>query len=51
VEVAVRPGEQAARWLGYIGFDQIIDQRNAEPVIREVPAAAEARILAGWSLG
>jgi hypothetical protein len=26
---------KAARWLGYIPFDQIVDQRNAEPVIRE----------------
>lgn len=25
---------KAARWLGYIPFDQIVDQRNAEPVIR-----------------
>jgi hypothetical protein len=24
----------AARWLGYIPFDRIIDQRNAEPVVR-----------------
>jgi hypothetical protein len=23
-----------ARWLGYIDFEQIIDQRNAEPVVR-----------------
>ena len=27
---------KAARWLGYVGLDQITDQRNAEPVIREV---------------
>jgi hypothetical protein len=26
---------KAARWLGYIPFTQITDQRNAEPVIRE----------------
>ncbi|HEV8279806.1 MAG TPA: hypothetical protein VGQ26_29520 [Streptosporangiaceae bacterium] len=26
---------KAARWLGYIPFDQIVDQRNAEPVVRE----------------
>ena len=26
---------KAARWLGYIPFDQIRDQRNAEPVVRE----------------
>jgi hypothetical protein len=24
----------AARWLGYIPFDRIVDQRNAEPVVR-----------------
>ncbi|MGO9079902.1 MAG: hypothetical protein ACLQDY_12790 [Streptosporangiaceae bacterium] len=26
---------KAARWLGYIPFGQIVDQRNAEPQIRE----------------
>jgi len=26
---------KAARWLGYIDFDQIADQRNTPPVIRE----------------
>jgi hypothetical protein len=25
---------KAARWLGYIGFDRITDERNAEPVVR-----------------
>lgn len=25
---------KAARWLGYIPFDQIVDQRNAEPEVR-----------------
>jgi hypothetical protein len=25
---------KAARWLGYISFDQIFDQRNAEPTVR-----------------
>jgi hypothetical protein len=25
---------KAARWLGYIGFDRIVDHRNTEPVIR-----------------
>lgn len=24
----------AARWLGYVPFDQIVDERNAEPVLR-----------------
>ena len=31
---------KAARWLGYVPFDQVTDQRNAEPVIRNLPAAA-----------
>jgi hypothetical protein len=34
---------KAARWLGYVAFDKIIDARNAEPIIREhehsVPSA------------
>ncbi|MBQ0893695.1 hypothetical protein KBX37_11405 [Micromonospora sp. U56] len=25
---------KAARWLGYIPFDQIVDQRNSDPVVR-----------------
>jgi hypothetical protein len=25
---------KAARWLGYIDFDQVVDQRNAAPVVR-----------------
>lgn len=37
---------KAARWLGYVPFGQITDQRNAEPVIRILPAAAELQILA-----
>ena len=36
---------KAARWMGYVPFTQITDQRNAEPVIREVPAAAGKQIL------
>jgi len=40
---------KAARWLGYVPFDQVTDQRNAEPVVRILPAAAEEQILAGWS--
>jgi hypothetical protein len=36
---------KAARWLGYVPFGQIIDQRNAEPVIRIKPLAAEEQIL------
>ena len=23
---------KAARWLGLVGFDQIVDERNAEPI-------------------
>jgi hypothetical protein len=30
---------KAARWLGYVPFGQITDQRNAEPVIRFAQAA------------
>ncbi|MDQ3350858.1 MAG: hypothetical protein M3501_02685 [Actinomycetota bacterium] len=26
---------KAARWLGYIAFDRIVDQRNTPPVVRE----------------
>ena len=37
---------KAARRLGYVAFEQITDQRNAEPVIRILPAAAGAQILA-----
>ena len=36
---------KAARWLGYVPFEQVTDQRNAEPVIRILPAAAEEQIL------
>jgi hypothetical protein len=39
---------KAARWLGYVPFDQITDQRNTEPVIRILPAGAEPQILAGY---
>ena len=31
---------KAARWLGYIGFDQISDQRNSEPVVIEFAETA-----------
>ncbi len=30
---------KAARWLRYIPFDRIVDQRNDEPIIRRRPAA------------
>lgn len=32
---------KAARWLGHIGFDQIVDERNAKPVVRLVEEAPE----------
>jgi hypothetical protein len=32
---------KAARWLGYVPFEKIIDARNAEPIIRIWPASAE----------
>jgi hypothetical protein len=42
---------KAARWLGYIPFEQVTDQRNAEPVIRILPPAPEAQILVGYNGG
>ena len=36
---------KSARWLGYVPFAQIIDERNSEPVIRIRPPAAEEQIL------
>ena len=40
---------KAARWLGYIGFDRFVDQRNAAPVIHRsrALAAPETRVTAG----
>ena len=38
---------KAARWLGYVPFDQIVDERNAEPVIRIRPPVPPAEILGG----
>jgi hypothetical protein len=38
---------KAARWLGYVPFIQITDERNAEPVIRVLPAAPRELILPG----
>jgi hypothetical protein len=39
---------KAARWLGYIPFERIIDQRNAEPIIhRKVNVRPEARLSIG----
>jgi hypothetical protein len=35
---------KAARWLGYVPFGQITDQRNAEPVIRIAPPGPQPRI-------
>jgi hypothetical protein len=36
---------KAARWLGYFPFEQIVDERNAEPVIRIRPPEPSAEIL------
>ena len=36
---------KAARWLGYVPFEQVTDQRNAEPVVRILPAQAQEQIL------
>jgi hypothetical protein len=36
---------KAARWLGYVPFTQITDQRNAEPVIREFSRPAPGAYL------
>jgi hypothetical protein len=39
---------KAARWLGYIPFDRIIDQRNAEPIIhRKASLETETFISVG----
>jgi hypothetical protein len=37
---------KAARWLGYVPWDQIVDARNAEPVVRilERPGTAPSRL-------
>jgi hypothetical protein len=39
---------KAARWLGYVPFEQVTDQRNAGPVIRERPPEPEPAILTGY---
>jgi len=36
---------KAARWLGYVGFDQIYDKRNAAPVIKIRSRGAAAAYL------
>jgi hypothetical protein len=38
---------KAARWLGYVPFGQIMDQRNAEPVIRMAAPPPRPAIYAG----
>ena len=39
---------KAARWLGYVPFDRIIDQRNAAPIIhRKATLCPEARLSIG----
>jgi hypothetical protein len=39
---------KAARWLGYVPFTQVIDERNSELVIRVRPPAAQEQILVGY---
>jgi hypothetical protein len=42
---------KAARWLGYVGFNQIIDQRNDEPVIRRLdPQPPRAIVTVGMDV-
>ena len=36
---------KAARWLGYVPFEQVVDQRNAEPVIRIRPPVPQGQVL------
>src|SRR5262249_46175104 len=39
---------KAARWLGYIGFDRIIDNRNSDPIIhRKAKATPEVWVSIG----
>jgi hypothetical protein len=43
-----REAAKAARWLGYIPFDQIVDQRNAVPMVRRFsPPEPEPYITVG----
>jgi hypothetical protein len=42
---------KAARWLGYIPFERIIDQRNSEPIIhRKAKVRPEARLSIGLDI-
>lgn len=42
---------KAARWLGYIPFDRIIDQRNAPPIIhRKARVAPEPRLAVEFDI-
>jgi hypothetical protein len=42
---------KAARWLGYIPFERIIDARNAEPIIhRKAKVRPEARLSIGLDI-
>jgi hypothetical protein len=42
---------KAARWLGYIPFDRIVDQRNDEPVVKEwKPPSLEPRISVNFEV-
>jgi hypothetical protein len=47
----VQDAAKAARWLGYIPFEQIVDARNTEPVIRRANGTKpEARISVGLDI-
>jgi hypothetical protein len=42
---------KAARWLGYVPFDRIIDQRNSPPIIhRKAKVEPDASLLVGLSV-
>ena len=38
-------GVKAARWLGYVSFDRITDERNSPPVVRPFEQPAPARYI------
>jgi hypothetical protein len=47
----VNDAAKAARWLGHIPFDQIVDARNAEPIIRPAVSRSLLRPQAHISVG
>ncbi|HRD60451.1 MAG TPA: hypothetical protein PLZ93_00520 [Nocardioides sp.] len=42
---------KAARWLGYLPWEQVVDQRNAAPLLRERPADDELELKPYISVG